>query len=83
MTATQEIPDEMLPLFQGLADGLGCAGVLGLFTEGALLMALALAIRQGTPALPMSDRLIELVRTLQAARLPKPDATLPVPTAVH
>ena len=49
---------------------LECAGVLGLVSEGALLMALALAIRQGTPALPMSDRLIELARTLQAAHLP-------------
>ena len=65
-----EIPDEALQAFKDVADGLGCAGVLGLVSEGALLMALALAIRQGTPALPMSDRLIELVRTLQAAHLP-------------
>ena len=79
-----EIPDEMLPLFQSVADGYG-VDVLEVVADGVTLMALVLAIRADAPSVPLTPQTIELVRTLQAPRVPKrrPSPLAGITAAVH
>ena len=65
-----EIPDEMMELFQSVADGHG-VDVLQVVADGVTLMAVVLAIRANAPAVTLTPQTIELVRTLQAPRVPK------------